>query len=85
MAIWKPEDNLGELVLSFYHSGPGTQTQDPTQQVSLPTEPFHQLTCKLLMKAVTEVLIALRRMCDIGRRRASRRRNMINMADPCGW
>lgn len=70
---------------TFYHLGPGTQTQVPTQKVSLPTEPFHQLTCKLLMKTVTEVLIALRRMCDIGRHRTLRRRNMVNVADPCGW
>lgn len=27
MPMWKSEDNLGELVLSFYHVGPEDQTQ----------------------------------------------------------
>lgn len=72
----------GTFFLSFRSLGPKLKT--PLSKCPCP-EPSHQLTCKLLMKTVTEVLVALRRMCDVGRHRALRRRNMINVADPRRW
>lgn len=44
--MWKSENNMQELVLSYHHMEPGDQIQVVMlggKDLSLPAEPFHQL------------------------------------------